>query len=438
MKIKNFWALGLLFALAACGGGGGETPPVGSTTTVVSPMTFPLRAARQALVTNGMSETYTVSGTCAGTATITAPASTGGAVFETVSGRIAFVKTTALSYSNCTPAAPSFIETDYYDTNYVRLGTSSSTQIRVLASPVALPAIVMVGDAGTVGTMDTYDSAHARTGTVVVTYSIEAETASTAIFDVAYRTYNLTNALTLTQHDRFRVAQTGALKLLSVDLQYAAGFTGHWVVQSGGSAGASALTFPVGAARQAMLNSGLSKSFTVSGTCAGTTTVTLAPSIAGASFNGVSGRISSMSTTSVNFSNCTPNTLNSAQTDFYDTNYIRVGSSSATQYRVFDAPANMPATVKVGDSATVGTMSAFSDSTKSVVTGKAIVRFNVEADTATTAIYDVITETYNAANPPMLTLTEHDRYRVAQSGPLEFISIDVQYANGSTTHLFMQ
>jgi hypothetical protein len=96
----------------------------------------------------------------------------------------------------------------------------------------------------------------------------------------------------------------------------------------------------------------------------------------------------------------------------------------------------MPATVKVGDTATVGTMTSYSDSTKSIGTGKAVVSFNVEADTATTAIYDVITQTYNASN--VLTLTEHDRYRVSQSGPLELVSIDVQYANGSTTHLLMQ
>lgn len=441
MKTKLFLAVSLSVVLAACGGGGGgEASTGGNPGTVASTMTFPLSAARQALVTSGMTETYTVSGTCAGTATVSIAAATGGHTFNSVGGRLAGEKTTMLDYSNCTDTT--IVETDYYDTGYLRLGSSSATQYREYAAPTALPATVKVGDTAMVGTMNTYTNSTKTvpTGTVSVSYAIEAETATTAIFNVTYKTYNPSGTLTLTQNDRFRISQSGPLKLVSINLQAPSGYIGNWVVQSstGGNTGAvaSTLTFPVGAARKAMVTSGISKAFTVSGTCAGTATFNLAPSTGGATFEGVSGRIAGVATTAVNYSNCTPNPPDSIQTDFYDTDYIRVGSSSSTQYRVYASPAYMPAMVKVGDAATVGTMSTYSNSSKTVSTGKAIVSFNVEADTATTAIYDVITRIYNAANA--LTLTEHDRYRVSQSGPLELISIDVQYANGSTTHLLMQ
>jgi hypothetical protein len=59
----------------------------------------------------------------------------------------------------------------------------------------------------------------------------------------------------------------------------------------------------------------------------------------------------------------------------------------------------------------------------------------IEADTATTAIANLISKKYNASN--VLTSTEQDRYRIAADGSLTLISIDIQYANGSTTHLFM-
>ena len=57
----------------------------------------------------------------------------------------------------------------------------------------------------------------------------------------------------------------------------------------------------------------------------------------------------------------------------------------------------------------------------------------MEADTATTAILNLITKTYNTSG--ILTLTEQDRYRVAADGTLTFISFDLQRSGTSTLRL---
>ncbi len=196
----------------------------------------------------------------------------------------------------------------------------------------------------------------------------------------------------------------------------------------GNGTNASSLAFPIQIAKQAMITNGQARTFNASGSCTGRSTLAHAPSTSAANFEGVGGRIASVQTVSASFSNCTPATLNSTETYFYDANYIPLGSSSATQYRVFATRPSIPASVKVGDTGAIGTMNSYSDSTKTVSTGIAVVTYAIEADTANTAIYDEITKTYNAANS--LTLTEHSRYRISQSGPLELISVQVQYANG--------
>lgn len=204
---------------------------------------------------------------------------------------------------------------------------------------------------------------------------------------------------------------------------------------SGGTSGgngttASSLAFPIQIAKRAMITNGQARTFTASGSCSGRSTLTHAPSTSAASFEGVGGRIASIQTVSASFSNCTPATLDSTQTYFYDANYLPLGSSSATQYSVFAQTTPLPASVKVGDTGSIGTRNIYSDSTKTVPIGLAVVTYAIEADTANTAIYNEITRIYNSANS--LTLTEHSRYRISQSGPLELISVQVQYANGIT------
>lgn len=112
-----------------------------------------------------------------------------------------------------------------------------------------------------------------------------------------------------------------------------------------------------------------------------------------------------------------------------------MGYSVVGNYGVWASPAVLPTTAKVGDVAIVGTINEFSNSSKTTSTGRQEISYVIEADTATTAIANVISKSYNSTDT--LTSTEQDRYRVAADGTLTLISMDIQYSNGSNTHLLM-
>lgn len=210
---------------------------------------------------------------------------------------------------------------------------------------------------------------------------------------------------------------------------------GGAVVASGPAA--STLSFPLQSAYSASVAAGSSKSFTISGTCTGSASITRAAAAGGATFEGVSGRLSSASTFTGNYTNCTPSSFASTSTGYYDTNYVPLGSSTiGSNYGVYLTPPTVPSSVMVGATGVIGTQTLYTNSTKAVAAGRRDISYVVEADTASTAIVNLIAKSYNASN--ILTFTEQDRYRIAATGPLTIISFDVQYANGSTTRLLFQ
>jgi hypothetical protein len=150
-------------------------------------------------------------------------------------------------------------------------------------------------------------------------------------------------------------------------------------------------------------------------------------------FENIAGRYSSVRTLNGNLSNCTPATLSVISTQYYDSNYIPLGTSSTGNYGVFSMAPTLPTTAKVGDTATLGTMATYTDSTKSVQTGFSMGSITIEPDTAITAIVNITARVYNMSN--VLTLTEQDRYRITAAGNMSMLSIETQAANGSTTHL---
>jgi len=87
----------------------------------------------------------------------------------------------------------------------------------------------------------------------------------------------------------------------------------------------------------------------------------------------------------------------------------------------------------VGGTAVLGTETLYTDSTKSTPNGRVDLSYVVEADTATTAIINLISKNYNASGT--LTATEQNRYRINATGTLTPTVFDIQYSNGSTTHL---
>ena len=217
--------IGTSLLLVACGGGGGG----GSTGPVVSTNSFPLRAGYTALVAAGAIDNFTISGTCAGSATITdspAIAST----FEGVAG-FASTSTFTFTFTNCTPTSGADTSTTFYDANYTPLGISNpgGDYEKFQTVPPPLPASVMVGNTASYGTLIVYtdSSKTVTTGTRVFSYVVEADTASTAIINLISRSFDNASQLLGTQQSRYRIAANGSLTIVSIDTQLSTTSTTH-------------------------------------------------------------------------------------------------------------------------------------------------------------------------------------------------------------------
>ena len=205
----------------------------------------------------------------------------------------------------------------------------------------------------------------------------------------------------------------------------------------GGATGPTVSTgsFPLRAGHSALTSAGATDNFTVSGTCAGTSTITDSPATP-ANFEGIAG-FAATTTATINFTNCTPASSAASSVTFYDVNYTVLGSSTPGQeYSKFQTlPPPLPASIRVGDTATYGTLIRYTDSSKAVITGTTLRSYVVEPDTADTAVINFIAKDYN--NASQLLFTQQTRYRIFATGTLTVLSIDIQFTTTSTTHLVL-
>lgn len=219
-SIKSLFAISALMTLAACGGGGSSTAP--STTT-----TYPLRSGYQSLISQSEVNSFSISGTCTGTATETRSA----AVPATFEGTTGVSTTTTLtgSYSNCTPASFASTGISYYDTNYKPLGSATPGSDYAVYSVTDLPISVKVGDTAQFGTADVYSSStkQVKTGTRTLSYAVETDSGNTAIINVITKAYNTSNQLLITQQSRSRINASGQFTAVSKDIQYSTTNTSH-------------------------------------------------------------------------------------------------------------------------------------------------------------------------------------------------------------------
>jgi len=224
-RIQLLLTIACTAALAACGGGGSDDTAASSTTS------FPLHAAYTDRVSKGLAANFTVSGTCAGTATMNDSA-TSASTFEGKNA-LASTETLTVSLTNCTPTSFGTTSTTYFDSSYLPLGevTTGAEYGVFLTPPTPLPVSVKVGDTGSFGTLAQYTSSSKTTvsGTSVVSYVIEADTASTAVVNLIVRAYDASNVLSTTQQTRYRIDSSGVLTILSVDAQANAGSATHLV-----------------------------------------------------------------------------------------------------------------------------------------------------------------------------------------------------------------
>lgn len=190
-------------------------------------------------------------------------------------------------------------------------------------------------------------------------------------------------------------------------------------------------TFALKSGFQARIVSGASDNYTVSGDCRGTARIATLPAAA-ATFEGVVG-VSALQTSTLNFTNCSPATNSATGLTFYNANYAPIGSSVVnSEYAKFESPPlDWPAAVKVGQSGTIATLITFADRALAA-TGKRIISYEIKADTATTAIANIITRSYDRA---ALLATETMSYRMAENGTLTPLLLDVQFSTTSTLRL---
>lgn len=116
-------------------------------------------------------------------------------------------------------------------------------------------------------------------------------------------------------------------------------------------------------------------------------------------------------------------------TDYYTTDYELLGFAGTDDYCVFQSTADFPASIKVGDTATLPTANCYSDSTKTVSVGTATLSYVVKADTANSAFVDLTENTYNLSGA--LEASTQSTYRIDEAGTLSPVSIAI--TDNSTT-----
>jgi hypothetical protein len=203
---------------------------------------------------------------------------------------------------------------------------------------------------------------------------------------------------------------------------------------AGGMPNGNAMAFPLQAGYKALISSGYSIDFTVSGSCSGTASQVNSKAQV-ATFEGTAGA-GAVSIQTIDFGDCTPSHTVASETEYFDASYAALGSSVENdEYGVYEAPASFPVSVKVGDSGSYGTETLYSDSSKAQVTGRAVRTWRVDPDTASTAIGILTTQVFDATN--QLDNTQQSRYRLAADGTLTILGVDIQVAGPNGLHLVL-
>lgn len=231
--------------------------------------------------------------------------------------------------------------------------------------------------------------------------------------------------------------QFAAISLLLIGFSGCGGGGGGAAAPSGPVT--STLSFPVRSGYNTLVANGLSKGFTISGTCSGTGNRSASPANTATTFESQPA-LSNTSTLTMSLTNCTPSSIAQSATGYYDSNYVPLGfdtgaSTNAANYSVYLTAPSIPTSATVGGTGIIGTATLYTSNTKGTLYGTQALSYVIEADTSTTAIVNLIFKGYNSGNT--LLFTEQDRYRITATGVLTPISADIQYANGSTTHLVL-
>lgn len=195
----------------------------------------------------------------------------------------------------------------------------------------------------------------------------------------------------------------------------------------------SALSFALNNGYQARIQSGATDSFDVKGACIGDASITTSAAVAAVPpFEGVAGSIASPQTSTLRINFCLAGSGlvsgTSKGNTYYDgTSHAPIGLHvDGGEYAAYvpPLPAGLPATVRGGDSGEIVTLTTYKDDTRLVATGKRVLSYEINDDTATTVFLDMFTRSFDLRDT--LLTTEQTRYRMAEDGTLTMVSINVK------------
>lgn len=214
---KTLLALSVTAALTACGGGGGGT--TAPSAPVATTKTFDLKSTYANYLQSSSARTFTIIGKSSGVdVSGNGNVTIGLLQNSTFGGVAALAKTTTLSGSlsgNGTTIPYGSSAQSFYDTNYNPLGSISSVY-SVVSNYTALPTAAKINDAGSLLTMTNYPSSAKPyiSGTSSVSYSLSADSESSALMTLFTTEKNTAGTVTGTSTATFRVTTTNNITAL--------------------------------------------------------------------------------------------------------------------------------------------------------------------------------------------------------------------------------
>lgn len=200
----------------------------------------------------------------------------------------------------------------------------------------------------------------------------------------------------------------------------------------GGGGGSGPITstdsFPMATAFKNQIDSGYFHDFTVTGsqTVSGTTyhvsgsgNISVSPATP-STFEGQAALLNSETLSGTLVVNGTTAPFSSTAQEYATTSYAPFGIVTSSEYCVMQGSPSIPSTVKVGDTAAVGTYTCYTDGSKTTVLGTGQLSYVVEADTEHTAILNLIEKDFDSTNS--LQVTDQTRWRIDTFGNLTWVS----------------
>jgi hypothetical protein len=143
----------------------------------------------------------------------------------------------------------------------------------------------------------------------------------------------------------------------------------------------------------------------------------------------------STSTTIVTYTNCTPAASTGVEQSYTDNSYIPYGylvtsgtPSNNAYYGVYLSTPNVPTSLTAGASGTIGTLNRYTNSTKLVSAGSAVVTYTSSAETSTTLLLNVVSTVNDASNA--LAYTATDTYRITTGGVATLLGGQITFPSG--------